>query len=145
MSASAATPARRRPVWSQLFTRPIARVVPDAWRPAVVTGVKGVHTTLFVGIGAAIIVFVWDGLRGHPGRRSATAFGIVMAESVIYLSNNQVCPFTPLAEELGAENGAVADLFLPDWASRRIPLVSTSALVMGIALNLRALLASRSA
>lgn len=138
-----AGPVRRRPRWSGVITRPLARVVPAGWRPGVVAGIKGLHTVLFVGIGAAIVVFVWDGLRGRPGRRAATAFGIAMAESAVYVSNNQVCPFTPLAEELGAQDGAVADLFLPDWASRRIPVVSTGAVLVGIALNLRALLARR--
>jgi hypothetical protein len=143
MSALAATPARRTPWWSGSVTRPLARVVPDGWRPGVVRGLKGLHTALFVGIGAAIVIFVWDGVRGRPGRRSATAFGIAMVESAVYISNNQVCPFTPLAEELGAEDGAVADLFLPEWASRRIPLVSSGAVLLGIGLNLRALLARR--
>jgi hypothetical protein len=132
-------PPRRHPVWSQIFTRPLARIVPDVWRSPVVAGIKGLHTALFIGIGGAIVLFVWDGLRGRPGRRSATAFGIALVESLVYVSNNQVCPFTPLAEELGAENGAVADLFLPDWASRRIPVVSSGAVLVGILLNLRAL------
>jgi hypothetical protein len=145
MTDRAATPTQRQPTWSQVFTRPLARVVPNTWRPAVVAGIKGLHTALFVGIGAAIVLFVWDGFRGHPGRRSAIALGIVMGEGAIYVSNNQVCPFTPLAEELGAENGAVADLFLPEWASRRIPVVSTSVLLLGIALNARALRSSRTA
>ncbi len=135
---------RRTPVWSQTFTRPLARVVPVAWRPAVVGGIKALHTGLFLGIGAAIVLFVWDGLRGRPGRRTATALGIALAESAVYVSNNQVCPFTPLAEDLGAEHGAVADLFLPEWASRRIPVVSSSAVVVGIVLNLRAVLTRRS-
>jgi len=136
-------PERRSPLWSQVFTRPLARIVPVAWRRAVVAGIKALHTGLFVGIGAAIVLFVWDGLRGKPTRRTATALGIALAESAVYVSNNQVCPFTPLAEELGAEDGAVADLFLPDWVSRRIPVVSSSVVVAGIGLNLRALLARR--
>jgi hypothetical protein len=144
MNESPTAPAGRSPVWSQLVTRPLARVVPDAWRPAVVAAIKGLHTALFLAIGGAIVVFVWDGLRGRPGRRSAAAFGIALAESAVYVSNNQVCPFTPLAEELGAESGAVADLFLPEWASRRIPVVSSAAVVLGIVLNVRALTARRS-
>ena len=132
--------APREPIWSQFLTRPLAGAVPAGWRPAVLAAIKGLHTGLFVSIGAAIVLFVWDGLGGRPRRRAAWAFGIAMAESAVYVSNNQVCPLTPLAEELGARHGAVADMFLPDWASRRIPVVSTSALLLGIVLNLRALL-----
>ena len=51
-------PERRSPLWSQVFTRPLARIIPVAWRPAVVAGIKALHTGLFVGIGAAIVLFV---------------------------------------------------------------------------------------
>jgi hypothetical protein len=62
---------------------------------------------------------------------------VALAESAVYVSNNQVCPLSPLAEELGAENGSVTDILLPIWISRRIPLVSGTVLVLGIALNIR--------
>ncbi|MGH2357012.1 MAG: hypothetical protein ACRDGJ_03240, partial [Candidatus Limnocylindria bacterium] len=55
-----------------------------------------------------------------------------------YVSNNQVCPLTPLAEEIGAERGSVVDNFLPDWAARRIPIVAGSAALLALFLNLRA-------
>jgi hypothetical protein len=93
---------------------------------------------IFASVGAAIAIFVWEGLRGRAGARSVGALGIALAETAIYVSNNQVCPLTPVAEELGAERGNVADIFLPDWASRRIPLVSGSAVILGIALLVRA-------
>jgi hypothetical protein len=64
--------------------------------------------------------------------------GVILAESAIYASNNQVCPLTPLAEELGTNRGSVADIFLPDWFSRRIPLFGGTALLLGVVLNLRA-------
>lgn len=101
--------------------------------------IKALHTVIFVSIGAAVALFVWDGVRGRPRRRTAAALGVALGEAAVYVSNNQVCPLTPLAEELGAERGAVADMFLPDWASRRIPVVSILALLAGAALNLRAL------
>jgi hypothetical protein len=65
------------------------------------------------------------------------AVTVALAESAVYVSNNQVCPLSPLAEELGAENGSVTDILLPIWISRRIPLVSGTVLVLGIALNAR--------
>jgi hypothetical protein len=68
---------------------------------------------------------------------------VAVVEAAVYVSNNQVCPLTPLAEELGAERGSVADMFLPDWASRRIPIVSVTALLIGMGLNLRAMLNRR--
>jgi hypothetical protein len=65
------------------------------------------------------------------------ALSVALAESAIYVSNNQVCPLTPLAEELGAERGSVVDIFLPDWFSRRIPLAGSGALILGLVLHLR--------
>ncbi|HLE59765.1 MAG TPA: hypothetical protein VJA85_08980 [Candidatus Limnocylindria bacterium] len=134
----------RTPVWSQALTVPLARSVPVSWRPAVLTAIKGLHTAIFASVGACILVFVWEGIRQRPGRRAAIALSVTVAETAIFASNNQVCPLTPLAEALGAERGSVADIFLPDWFSRRIPLFGGSALIIGLALNLRAVLNHRS-
>jgi hypothetical protein len=118
-------------------------LIPVRRRSAALSLVKALHTIIFASVGGAIGLFVWDGLQRRPGRRAAVALGIVLAESAVYVSNNQVCPLTPLAEELGAERGSVADIFLPDWFSRRIPLFGGSALVVGLGLNLWALLGHR--
>ncbi len=64
---------------------------------------------------------------------------MVLVETAVFASNNQVCPLTPLAEELGTERGSVADIFLPDWMSRRIPIIGGGALLLGIVLNGRAM------
>jgi hypothetical protein len=130
---------RPSPAWSHHLTRPAARAIPTAWRPATLWSIKAIHTVLFASIGAAIVLFVWDGLMGRPRRRTATALGVALGETAVYLSNNQVCPLTPLAEELGAESGSVVDIFLPDAVARRIPVVSGTVLLAGIALNLAAL------
>jgi hypothetical protein len=99
--------------------------------------VKAVHTALFASIGACVVLFAWEGLRQRPGRRAGLALAVALAETGVYASNNQVCPLTPLAEELGATDGAVADLFLPDALSRRIPLIAGSLLVIGLVANAR--------
>lgn len=128
----------RRPAWSEPLTRRLSTGIHDDWRPAVLTMIKAIHTAIFASVGAAIALFVWDGIRQRRGRRAAYALGIAVAEAGIYVSNNQVCPLTPLAEDLGAESGTVADIFLPGWAARSIPLVGSAALVLGLVLNGRA-------
>ncbi len=130
--------AGRTPVWSLALTRPLAGHVPAGARPAVVGAIKAVHTAIFFSVAGLILVVAWDGVRGHPRRRTAIAAGVALAEAAIFASNNGVCPLTPLAEELGASSGSVTDIFLPDWFSRRIPLVSGTLLVLGLVLNLRA-------
>ncbi|HEY7526077.1 MAG TPA: hypothetical protein VIA82_04520 [Candidatus Limnocylindria bacterium] len=138
-------PPPRSPVWSQLLTQPASRALPPRWRAATLWWIKAIHTALFASIGAAIVLFVWDGFCGRPQRRTAVALGIALGETAVYVSNNQVCPLTPLAEELGAESGSVVDIFLPDAVARRIPIISSAALLLGMALNLRSLAHTRSA
>jgi hypothetical protein len=130
----------RLPTWSGLLTRPLASLIPPRWRGEALVAIKAIHTVIFASVFAAVLMTLWDGIRGAPRRRTGIAGGIVLTESALYISNNQVCPLTPLAEELGAERGSVADIFLPDWFSRRIPLFGGSALIVGIVLHVRAAL-----
>lgn len=133
-------PARRSPAWSQHLTAPALRLIPVARRSSALTLIKAIHTLAFATIGATIVLFVWDGLRARPRRRTGYAMGVAIAEAAVYVSNNQVCPLTPLAEDLGADSGSVVDIFLPESIARRIPVVSVTALGIGLGLNLRALL-----
>ena len=129
----------RSPIWSGYLTRPMARWIPAAWRDEALAAIKGIHTAIFFSVFAAVVLTLWDGFRGRPRRRTAVAGGIVLAETALYVSNNQVCPLTPLAEEFGAERGSVVDLFLPAAVARQIPLVAGSSAALALALNLRAL------
>ena len=100
--------------------------------------IKALHSAIFFSVAGLIVLFAWDGWRGRPRRRSGVAATIALAEAAVYASNNQVCPLTPLAEDLGAASGSVTDIYLPDWLSRRIPILSGSLLVVGLILNLHA-------
>jgi hypothetical protein len=119
--------------------------IPVRHRPAALSLIRAAHTLIFASVAAAIAVVVWDGLRARPAGRTLLAGVVVIGESAVYASNNQVCPLTPLAEELGAESGAVADLYLPAWLARRIPVFATSAAVLGLVLNAIALWRRRQA
>jgi hypothetical protein len=131
--------AKRDPAWSGIVTRPLSRVIPRSRRREALIAIKGLHTALFFSIAAALLVTLWDGLRGRPARRTAVAGGIVAAESLVYVSNNQVCPFTPLAEEFGAERGSVVDMFLPAAVARQVPLVAGSAAFLALVSNIASL------
>jgi hypothetical protein len=131
----------RGPIWSEALTAPLASRIPVRSRPAVLRIIKAIHTAIFISIAGLIVIVAGDGLRRRPGRRSAAAAAIALAETAVFASNNLVCPLTTLAEELGSSHGTVTDIFLPDWMSRRVPLVSGLVLVVGLFLNLRAWLA----
>jgi hypothetical protein len=135
---SSVVPQRRQPVWSGAITEPLTKFIPTERRLQALAAIKAIHTAIFFSIASAVVLTLWDGIRGRPGRRTAIAGGVVLAESALFVSNNQVCPLTPLAEELGAERGSVVDIFLPDWAARRIPVVAGSAAALALVLNLRA-------
>ncbi len=128
---------RRQPLWSIALTAPMAaRIGPDA-RHAVIVAIKCIHSAAFFSIFGLILLFTRDGIRGRSTRRTATAAAIALAETAVYMSNNQVCPLTPLVEELGATSGTVTDIFLPDPISRRIPTFSGAILIVGLALQWR--------
>jgi hypothetical protein len=114
-------------------------VIPPRWRDEALVAIKAIHTIIFASVFAAVLTTLWDGIRGAPRRRTGVAGGIVLTETALYLSNNQVCPLTPLAEEFGAVRGSVVDMFLPAALARRIPLVAGSAAILALVLNLRAL------
>jgi hypothetical protein len=120
------------------MTSPLAARIPPDRRAQALSAIKAVHTAIFLSIAAALILTLWDGLRGRPRTRTALAGGMVLAETAVFISNNQVCPLTPLAEQLGAGRGSVVDIFLPSWAASRIPAVAGSAALMALALNIRA-------
>jgi Mg2+/citrate symporter len=120
------------------LTGPLATRIPVERRPVALRVIKAFHTAVFFSVAGAIAMVVWDGLRQRPRRLTAGAVGVAVVESVVFASNNLVCPLTPLAEDLGAASGSVTDIYLPDSVSRRIPIVSVIALALGIALNLRA-------
>ena len=121
----------RQPVWSDTLTVPLATVIPAARRTSALRAIKAIHTAAFVGISGAILVFTWEGIHGRRGVAAKAAASIAVAETIIFASNNQVCPLTPLAEQLGARSGSVTDIYLPAWISDRIPLFGGSVLFVG--------------
>ena len=76
-------------------------MIPIRWRPAAVRLIKAFHTVAFVVIGGSILVYTWDGVTRRTGRRAGVAAAVAIAETIVYASNNQVCPLTPLAENSG--------------------------------------------
>ena len=110
--------------------------------PVAVAALKTVHTIVFAGELAAILRLVMSGLLGRRDRSVAIAAAAVAAEAAVFLANDGVCPITPLTERMGAVQGSVSDIFLPDALARTIPVWSTALLVVAGLLHLRSLVVS---
>lgn len=103
------------------------------------TAVKAVHTGIFAAVGTSLTLMVWDGLRQRASRRTLAAAAVALSETVVFVGNGFTCPLTPIAEDLGAERGSVADIYLPGWFARHLPAIAGTALVTGLALDAMAI------
>lgn len=108
-----------------------------------VPALKAVHTLIFAGELSAILWLVISGLVGRRDRTVAIAAAAVTVEAAVFLANDGVCPITPLTERLGAADGSVSDIFLPDLVARTIPMWSTALLVIAGLLHVRSLMRRR--
>jgi hypothetical protein len=97
--------------------------------------IKVLHTLVFGGVALAVVIVAWDGVRQRPQRRTVAAAAIALGESAIYVGNGFTCPLTPYAERLGAERGSVADIYLPAWFARRLPVIAGSTFATGLVLG----------
>ncbi len=107
--------------------------------------IKAVHSLAFMVIATAGPMVLADGATARPRRRTAVAGAIAVTECVVYAANGFTCPLTPIAKSLGDARGSVSDIFLPDWFARNLPVIGSTILVTGIALNVRAIVRARSA
>jgi hypothetical protein len=109
-------------------------------RPAALLAVKGFHSLAFWIIQSAILYLIYKGLKRESDKRAAVAFAITAGECVIYAGNGFQCPLTRLAEDLGAERGAVTDIFLPSWLASNIVRIYVPLFALGMVLHARNLL-----
>lgn len=94
-------------------------------------------------IQSAILYLLYSGARGRSDRKAALAAGIALGESAIYAGNGFRCPLTGVAERLGAESGAITDIFLPNWLARNVANIYVPLLLTAIVLHARNLLRRR--
>ncbi len=99
--------------------------------------IRGVHSAVFLVELASILWLVASGLIGRRDRSVAVAAALVAAEAAVFVTNDGVCPLTPLAERHGARRGSVSDIFLPDAIARTIPIWSSALVTLGVLLHVR--------
>ena len=115
---------------------PATTVAPAPPRPqrgnTAIILIKSAHTLIFAGMGTCVLYIFYSGLTGRNSRLTKASIVAVLAESLIFFGNGQRCPLTDLAEGLGSEHGSVGDIFLPDRFARRIPVISSTLVVIGL-------------
>lgn len=92
--------------------------------------IKFVHTLIFVFFSACIGIVIFSSASGLIGWLTWTAFVLVLIEAAVFLGNGYRCPLTNYAEKLGAASGSVADIFLPPWFAKRLPMIAGSIFIV---------------
>ena len=96
---------------------------PRKGKRASLVAIKTVHTFAFFSIGSCLAYFAYAALARRSDRRAAIAGAVVTGEALVYALNGFRCPLTDLADRLGSEHGAVADIYLPPWIEAHLPFI----------------------
>jgi hypothetical protein len=81
---------------------------------------KFVHALIFWWQAACLGYTLYSGISGTFNYFVLIAVLSILLNGLLILFNRGRCPFTTLAEDLGAERGSVTHLFLPDCLARNI-------------------------
>ncbi|WP_210718309.1 hypothetical protein [Amycolatopsis acididurans] len=104
---------------------------------ALVAGIKAVHTACWLVTESCVLYVLYAGLRRRTGRSVGVAGGVVAGEVLVFAGNGFRCPLTELAERVGAEHGAVTDMYLPRWFAHTLPALHAPLLALVIYLHTR--------
>jgi len=104
--------------------------------------IKLLHTLVFLVESAAILYILYSGVFNVRSPGLAIAVFLVLAEIVIFVANVTRCPLTNLAKRLGDRTGDdfIADMFIPERYTRRIPQVCGGLALIGFLLVILRLL-----
>src|ERR1041384_1824992 len=96
--------------------------------------VKLTHMVFFFLLTACIIYVLIAGVLNRITPWTWGAIAVLLVEVLVLTFFRGRCPFTILAERLGAANGRVSDIFLPRWISDRVLTIYGILLAIGCAL-----------
>jgi hypothetical protein len=86
--------------------------------PKKIFAIKFVHSVIFIFMVACLAYILYCAIVRRYDWTLLTAMVAISVEGLALLLNRGRCPLTSLAEKHGAANGAVTDIFLPDWLTR---------------------------
>lgn len=89
--------------------------------------IKVLHSIIFWVLSACVVYALYSGIAGRITRWTWVAVILGLVEGIVLAAFGWKCPLRIAAERLGAENGAVTDIFLPRWFAMRIfPICGTT-------------------
>ena len=101
------------------------------------TLIKAAHTLAWFSIESCMAYVLYAGVARRTDRRAALAGAVVGGESLIFAANGFRCPLTQLAENFGAADGSVTDIWLPRWFAHNLPAIHVPLLAAAAYLNSR--------
>lgn len=82
--------------------------------------IRFIHAVIFVFLMGCLAYAIHSAVRNHITGWTWIALALIFLEGLILLFFNWRCPLTIWAENRGAKNGSVADLFLPKALADRL-------------------------
>ena len=92
--------------------------------------IKFVHSVTFIFMVACLLYILYCAIVRRYDWTLGVALVAIFIEGLALLLNRGRCPLTSLAEKYGAVNGAVTDIFLPDWLTRHTFKIATVLVVI---------------
>lgn len=92
--------------------------------------IKFVHSIIFFFMVACLGYILYCAIIHRYDWTLLLALMAIFIEGLALLLNRGRCPLTSLAERHGAANGAVTDIFLPEWLTRHTFKISTTLFII---------------
>jgi hypothetical protein len=92
--------------------------------------IKFVHSVIFIFMVACLLYILYCAIIRRYDWTLLAALAAIFLEGLALLLNRWHCPLTSLAEKYGAANGAVTDIFLPDWLTRHTFKIGTVVIII---------------
>ena len=103
----------------------------------VLTAIKLIHTLAWFSIESCMAYVLW---AGFMRRSTAAPLSLPPSSPARRWCSPQTgsgCPLTQIAERVGAEHGAVTDIYLPRWFARNLPAIHVPLIVLAGYLHTR--------
>ncbi|APV43468.1 hypothetical protein Dform_00105 [Dehalogenimonas formicexedens] len=77
--------------------------------------IKTLHSVAFWWMFACFIYNIYAAATATFTWILAITYGTHLVEGLVLIFNKWTCPLRTMAENIGAENGQISDIFLPKW------------------------------